>query len=145
MGTSYSAIPIDQEAAAWLQSQNLPTPASFGRPATSEQLREALESLDDLTISIVSTQEGWDANIKGVTLDGLEGHTTLWVKLTNPNGSCTYHFHKGWPEIAIQVLHHVVSIVGPHLFVPHDTGEPLIVTPDRTLGDTLRAFRGDCT
>ncbi|MGF1575294.1 MAG: hypothetical protein ACFCU9_05010 [Cyanophyceae cyanobacterium] len=141
MGTSYSAIPVDEEAATWLRSKNLPLPDSFGLPASNDQLREVLQSFDDYVVSIVQTNDGWDAEITGNTIDGLKGYTTMWVRLTGSDGRCTYHFHKGWPEIAIQVLHRIALIAGPQLFVPHDTGEPVVVDANSTMDDTIAALR----
>lgn len=136
MGTSYSAIPVDEEAATWLESKGIAPPHTLGSPATSNQLREALQSLDGFNVSIVETKDGWDAEIAGTTADGQMGHTTLWVKIADCDGQCTYHFHKGWPEIAIHVLHRIASIAGPQLFVPHDTGEPVVVEANSSLLET---------
>jgi hypothetical protein len=141
MGTSYSAIPVDEATATWLRSMNLPLPDSFGLPASNDQLREMLQSLDDYVVSIIETGDGWDAEIAGNTFDGLKGHTTMWVKLIGTDGCCSYHFHKGWPEIAIQVLHRIAAIAGPQLFIPHDTGEPIVVDASSTLNDTVTALR----
>ena len=46
----------------------------------------------------------------------------------------------GWPEIAIEVLHRLVAHAGLYLFVPHDTGEPIVVDPNMSLRDTLAAY-----
>lgn len=140
MGTSYSAIPLDDEAASWLESKDLTPPHSRGRPATSDELHAALESLDEFDISVVQTKDGWDAEVSGALADGQIGHTTLWVKLDGVDGQCSYHFHKGWPEIAIHVLHQIASLAGPQLLVPHDTGEPTVVDANSSLRDIMYAL-----
>ena len=139
MGTSYSAIPMDARAANWLQSLDLPAPSSFGTPATEIQLRAALAAITDFTVNVRQTPDGWDAEISGSAHDGSHAHSTLWVK-TQTDGTCTYHFHKGWPEIALRVTHEIACLAGPQLFVPHETAVPVVVDPTKPFDDTLQAF-----
>ncbi len=124
MSVLYSTFPINDDVRKWLTEEGLPTPATDGRAPTPNEIKKALETLDDQAVSYNISEGVWQAQI-----DDLDSPTTgPWTMLNvlefkDSDEPCKFYFAKGWPELIVKVVHRIAQISGPIAIVP-DTGCP---------------------
>ena len=89
-------------------------------------------------MGIRTTADGWDAEISPTTRGPGGAWACLWV--TEPEEAdrpCRFHFHAGWPEVAVRAVYRLAEIVGPFAFLDDSDGLPLLIDPARGLRDAL--------
>lgn len=128
MGVLYSAFPIDDDVREWLTEEGIPTPVIDGRAPTPNELKTALDTLEDEAVSYNISEGVWQAQIEDATSPATGPWTMINVlQFSDADEPCEFYFAKGWPELIIKVVHRIAQICGPIAIVP-DTGcSPVIV------------------
>ena len=67
MGVLYSAFPIENDVREWLTDEGLPTPENDGRAPTPNELKAALDTLEDEAVSYNISEGVWQAQIEDAT------------------------------------------------------------------------------
>jgi hypothetical protein len=135
MGVLYSCIPITDtpEILAWLQEQRvtLPSPSIFGRDPTPQEIRTALDSIENYTADYAVSRTFWQANVSYTAEPEQGPWTCINVLNYQDDESQPYHiyFEKGWPELILTIMERLSRLCGPLMCVPDTGATPIVVTP----------------
>jgi hypothetical protein len=138
MGVMYSVFPVDDQVRRWLVDEGISAPNSNGRAPTPNEIKAALETLDDQAVSYNIGHGVWQARIDDVTSPETGPWTLLNVsEFTDVDAPCRFYFEKGWPELIVKVAHRIARISGPVAIVP-DTGcPPAVVEATSDIDDVI--------
>lgn len=134
MGVLYSAQPLDTEVRQWLVEEGLSVPTADGSPPTPSDLEGALRQLQGYSVTFNIGEGVWQALVS----DQKDPENGPWTLLSAtdadlPDQPCKFHFEKGSPELAIEIVHLIAQQCGPFVVVP-DTGcDPAVVEPESTV------------
>jgi hypothetical protein len=128
MSVMYSVFPLEHRMREWLEEQNVPLPAVFGRNPTLAELQGAIASLCSHSTKQTTAVLGqsWEAF---VTRNG-DPESESWciariIKLAE--GENEFYFEKGSPELIIEVLAKLAEETGPLVLVSDAGDVPLVV------------------
>jgi hypothetical protein len=138
VGVLYSAFPINDEVREWLADEGISAPKLDGRAPTPNEIKAALETLDDQAVSYNIGQGVWQAQIDDESSPETGPWTLLNVlEFTDVDEPCRFYFEKGWPELIVKVVHRIAQISGPIAIVP-DTGcPPAVVDSNSNIDDVI--------
>ncbi len=135
MGVLYSCIPITNtpEILAWLQEQrvSLPSESIFSRDPTPQEIRAALETIENYTTDYAVSRTFWQANVS-YTADPEHGPwTCINVLNYHDDEAQSYHiyFEKGSPELILTIMERLSRLCGPLLCAPDSGDMPIVVVP----------------
>lgn len=142
MGVIYIVLPLNAEVAAWLDECDVPNPGATetGRMPTPYEVLAAIEKIPgcesdhkrepsgDFYFTLKHTNERWTTV-----------QMSQFLTLDDP---CSLSFHKGWSELAVEVLQRLPSACGPLVFIPDSGEDQVVIVPDRGLAHQSGAASG---
>lgn len=145
MGTLFTALPLDQEVASWLDDEGVshPGPNPEARLPTPGELRSLLANLEGYEVRIledISTSR-WEAEIDAA--DSRGAWTRLIVRdFASPETPHDYYFAKGRPEAVLAVVSLVAGLLGPQVVFDDSSCFPCLVLPGDAQEKVLGRWNG---
>ena len=122
MGTLYTPIPIfeiqsQEDTVAWLEEQglNLPEPGLSSRYPTPNEIREAIESIEDCDTEYFTGSSTWQVTVS-------KNEASAWTSIVVKDYSMSpgeddephdFYFEKGWVELIVDILQRLSIKCGP--------------------------------
>jgi hypothetical protein len=142
VGVIYVVRPLDHEIARWLSQQGIDCPSGqSGRDPLAAEVRAAIGEISDVRFhqSPGTGGRGWQIDVMH-RADPAKGRwTSIWSS-GGPTDRAAIAFHKGWPDLVLEIVHHLSARTGPLVVFPDSGGTPLPVWSARPLSDVLSAM-----
>ncbi len=135
MGDSYTEVPLtaDPGISLWLEQHGIATPSipATNRYPTLRELRAILAQLDGYAVTYRIGSAGCDIDVVGTNADRADSYACIWTRgfSGDEDTPLPFSFHKGWPDLNLEITRRLSVICGPLLFVSHSVGVPILVTP----------------
>jgi hypothetical protein len=132
MGVLYVVVPLDTEAAAWLDSEGIghPQPSPENRNPTREEIVEVLSELPDYKFDVRCENGSWYADVSCAMSPSTGPWTEIVVRdyrsSDQPHG---ISFTKGWLEIILLVTERLTRYCGPLVITDDSCALPYLVQP----------------
>jgi hypothetical protein len=144
MGVVYVVRPLDHEIARWLVQHGITCPSGqSGRDPMVAEVRAAIGEIPDVRFhqSAAAGRSGWEIDVMH-RADPARGRWASIRSNGGPTDRAAIAFHKGWPDLIAEIVHHLSARTGPLVLFPDTGGTPLPVWSARPLVDVLSAMQG---
>jgi hypothetical protein len=143
MGDGFAILPLtaDPGIPPWLEQHGITVPpiTATNRYPSLRELRAVLAQLDGYAVTYRIGPEGCDIDIVGAKPSGETTYACIWTRGFQGDEAMPleFSFHKGWPDLNLEITRRVSEICGPLVFVSYSVGVPIVVTPDINIHQAL--------
>lgn len=162
MGKSHSVLPLQPEIVSWLQDDyGLHISLVPSRYPTLREIRDILDHLENYTVTYTvdfiaradpfsatatQLQRGWQADIfdprawKGRHYEGQWATLVVLQYQGNDDLPHPFYLSKSSGEVSLLILQRLSQVYGPLVVMADDGSDPIVVTPDLDLHQTLQGW-----
>jgi hypothetical protein len=145
MSTTYCIMPLNEECAAWLDSEGLSHPpvSPRFRDPTATEITDVLRALPDYEYEIWCNphHKTWDAHVAWAADPSHGPHTTICLlDYCGDDTPHRFYFSGGWREVIFLVIERLSRVCGPLAVADGGCGIPYLVQPGMAADIMIREY-----